>query len=71
MTTTLGSLAWEIEISEEEMQRISMLLADKSHFAPDTFKNNIIKVRGFGEQAKQFHREVSGLKSALNTTISK
>lgn len=55
-------MAWEIEISEEEMQRISMLLADKSHFAPDTFKNNIIKVRGFGEQAKQFHREVSGFK---------
>ena len=62
MEAKLVSLVWMVEESVEEQQRISNLLKDKSHFAASMFIDNILRAKGFSEQAKVFRREIPGFK---------
>ena len=59
---TLSSLAWKIEISEFERERISCLLSNIDHPASNIFKEYIRKYSGFHRIARSLQKEINGFR---------
>jgi hypothetical protein len=59
---TLSSLAWGIEISEFERERISCLLSNIDHPASNIFKKYIRKYSGFPKIARSLQKEINGFR---------
>jgi hypothetical protein len=60
--SSLSSLAWKIEISEFERERISCLLSNIDHPASNIFKEYIRKYSGFPRIARSLQKEINGFR---------